>query len=190
MQQASGNWKLDADDGGGAGLALNSHSRVMLMAKLGETAGWLLSCSTCTVLAVYYCCYPDVVMFVGIKVPVPPTMPAAMMPSAQPAAQAVPPVGGTPSTCILICNMFDPATETGENWDEEIREDVLEECSKHGQVEHIKVEKVRPGGLVFVRFSAINAASKAANTLNGRFFAGRTIISTFLELGIYEDMAK
>lgn len=39
MQQASGNWKLDADDGGGAGLALNSHSRVMLMAKLGETAG-------------------------------------------------------------------------------------------------------------------------------------------------------
>lgn len=43
MQQAatsaSGNWKLDAEDGGGAGLALNSHSRVLLMAKLGESAG-------------------------------------------------------------------------------------------------------------------------------------------------------
>jgi RNA-binding protein 39 len=135
------------------------------------------------------CC--NCLLFVGIKVPVPQAIPTAMMPGAlQPAAQAVPPVAGTPSTCILICNMFDPATESGENWDEEIREDVLEECSKHGQVEHIKVEKVRPGGLVFVRFSAIGAASKAANTLNGRFFAGRTIISTFLELGIYEDMAK
>lgn len=104
--------------------------------------------------------------------------------------QAVPPVAGNPSTCILICNMFDPQTETGDHWDEEIREDVLEECSKHGQVEHIKVDKIRPGGMVFVRFSTILSASKSANSLNGRFFAGRTIISTFLDPGIYEDMVK
>ena len=64
MQQASGNWKLDADDGGGSGLALNSHSRVMLMAKLGETAGSLVIYSFIYLLiyfllfiSVYQCMY-------------------------------------------------------------------------------------------------------------------------------------
>lgn len=32
------NWKLDSDEGG-AGVAMNSQSRMMLMAKLGQTAG-------------------------------------------------------------------------------------------------------------------------------------------------------
>mmetsp|Transcript_1215 Transcript_1215/g.1606 ORF Transcript_1215/g.1606 Transcript_1215/m.1606 type:complete len:87 (-) Transcript_1215:672-932(-) len=86
--------------------------------------------------------------------------------------------------------MFDAATETEPHWDEDIREDVLEECSKHGQVEHIKVDTVRQGGMVFVRFNSIDAATKTANALNGRFFAGRTIISAFLERSVYDEMVR
>ena len=45
----------------------------------------------------------------------------------------------------MIRNMFDPAEENEENWDQEIREDVMEECGKYGTVVHCHVEKVRPG---------------------------------------------
>ena len=52
---------------------------------------------------------------------------------------------GSPSECFMIRNMFDPAEENEENWDQEIREDVMEECGKYGTVVHCHVEKVRPG---------------------------------------------
>jgi RNA-binding protein 39 len=44
--------------------------------------------------------------------------------------------------CFLLSNMFDPATETSPSWDMEIRDDVIDECSRHGGVLHIYVDKV------------------------------------------------
>ena len=45
----------------------------------------------------------------------------------------------------MIRNMFDPAEEGDGDWDQEIREDVMEECGKFGTVVHCHVEKVKPG---------------------------------------------
>lgn len=161
---ASGNWKLDADDGG-AGLALNAHGRMMLMAKLAQNA--------------------------GIQMPVSqvPILPNLMNNPANP-AKPVPVVSGTPSRFVLVSNMFDPTTETGSEWVDEIREDVSEECSNFGPVEHCYVEKVKPGGLVFVTMKSIDAATKAANALNGRYFAGRMITCTFVDEKTYKDMTR
>ena len=36
--------------------------------------------------------------------------------------------------------MFDPAEESGAGWDEEIAQDVREECSKFGNVEFVHVD--------------------------------------------------
>merc|ERR1719399_393010 len=58
-----------------------------------------------------------------------------------------------PQSCILLRNMFDPKTETDPNFDDEIKEDVTEECSKFGRVKHIAVAKNSPG-FVFVRFDS------------------------------------
>ncbi len=147
------NWKLDADEGG-AGVALNSQSRLMLMAKLGQTA--------------------------GIQIP-------AMT---QPIPQGPPPVRGTPSRLIWIKNMFDPATETDPQWDVDIREDVAEECGKFGKVETCYVEAKRPGGFVFVKMLSIDGATKAANALNGRFFAGRMITVEFIDDVTFAQMTR
>jgi RNA-binding protein 39 len=77
--------------------------------------------------------------------------------------------------------MFDPATETEPEWDLDIKEDMLEECSKFGQVEHVHVEKYKPGGIVVLKFRTMDAANRAAMSLNGRFFAGRMITVTFID---------
>ena len=45
------------------------------------------------------------------------------------------------SRCLLLKNMFTPDEEDNPNWDEEIKSDVMEECSKFGQIHHIFVEK-------------------------------------------------
>jgi RNA-binding protein 39 len=160
------NWRLDAEDGGG-GLQLNAQSRMQLMAKLAQTA--------------------------GMTIPIPTLQPpvnSSSVSAATAAAKMVPPVSGIPSRYILIANMFDPATETEPNWDHEIKEDVKEECDSLGGAEQVVVETKKPGGIVFVRMRTIDGATKAANSLNGRYFAGRMITCSFLDEKTYNDMTK
>ncbi|CAH2292595.1 RNA-binding 39 isoform X2 [Pelobates cultripes] len=60
------------------------------------------------------------------------TLPAA--PAAQPLA----------TQCFQLSNMFNPQTEDEPGWDTEIKDDVIEECNKHGGVVHIYVDKNSP----------------------------------------------
>ncbi|WZY84585.1 hypothetical protein YC2023_030969 [Brassica napus] len=55
---------------------------------------------------------------------------------------------GAPSECLLLKNMFDPSTETEPefDFDEHIKEDVKDECSKFGELNHIFVDKKREPG--------------------------------------------
>lgn len=69
------------------------------------------------------------------------------------------------SLCVCICSENEPG------WENEIREDVLDECSQTGAVLHIHVDKLSQGN-VYVKCSATSVASAAFNRLNGRFFAG------------------
>ncbi len=89
-----------------------------------------------------------------------PPLPAQAIPT--PAAEPV----GNPTECLLLKNMFDPATEvcdflvvlilvgpsytvlmfyifmqTDPEFDMDIKEDVEEECSKYGRVKHIYVDR-------------------------------------------------
>ena len=63
--------------------------------------------------------------------------------------------------------------ETQMNWDVEIRDDVIEECTKHGGVLHIYVDKASPQGNVYVKCPSISAAVASVQALHGRWFAGK-----------------
>lgn len=179
QQQQQTNWKLDADDHG-QGIAMDATKRLQLMAKLGEKAG----------------------MTVPVPLPVLPTVPEMtynLPPSVVPASQSsstvvpkavVPPVGGTLSRCVRIMNMFDPATETQPGWDQDIREDVVDQCANFGRVEHCYVDAKNPSGFVYFRMVTSEAAQKAAENLNGRFFAGRMITATYLDEATYASLAQ
>lgn len=87
-----------------------------------------------------------------------PALPGQTIPT--PATEPV----GSPSECLLLKNMFDPATEVCDflvffvassynilmfkifmqmdpDYDMDIKEDVEEECSKYGRVRHAYVDK-------------------------------------------------
>lgn len=62
------------------------------------------------------------------------------------------------------------------NWDQEIRDDVIEECNKHGGVLHIYVDKSSPQGNVYVKCPTIAAAVASVNSLHGRYFGGKSSV--------------
>lgn len=163
----SSNWKLDDDEG--TGMQMNAQSRVMLMAKLGQAA--------------------------GIQMPnLPPAAAALMKPTIQQQSSGTtiskettkaPPIIGDISPCFVIKNMFTLEEETEPNWDQEIKEDVMEECRKFGAIIHCYVDTKTTGGFVYIKFASVQSAVEAANNLNGRWFAGKMITCRFIHPGEY-----
>ncbi|XP_027183588.1 RNA-binding protein 39 isoform X1 [Coffea eugenioides] len=92
---------------------------------------------------------------------------------------------GIPSECLLLKNMFDPKLESEPEFDQDIKDDVEDECSKFGKLKHIYVDK-KSDGLVYLRFENNQAAIAAQRALHGRWFAGKMILATFMVPQNYE----
>jgi len=90
------------------------------------------------------------------------------------------------SRCLLLTNMFDPATETDPDFDLEIREDVREEVSAHGRLNHIYVDKSSHDGKIYLKFEHSDAAEKAFKALDGRWFAQNRIVASYMTEADYE----
>lgn len=58
------------------------------------------------------------------------------------------------------------------HWVEDIRDDVIEECNKHGGLYHIYVDQACAQGNVYVKCTSVATAVNAVNALHGRWFAG------------------
>uniref|UniRef100_A0A6N2LQD5 RRM domain-containing protein n=1 Tax=Salix viminalis TaxID=40686 RepID=A0A6N2LQD5_SALVM len=176
-QQDVGAKSADFDDDDGGGLALNAHSRALLMQKLDRTgiatsiAGSLgvplLNGSASNQQAIS--------LPINGQTAIGAAAPAPVLPS--PAYEPI----GQPSECLLLKNMFDPATETEPDFDLDIKEDVEEECSKYGQVEHIFVDK-NSAGCVYLRFDSIEAAARAQRAMHMRWFARRLVPVQYLRV--------
>ncbi|KAH0969683.1 hypothetical protein GBA52_028475 [Prunus armeniaca] len=140
--QETGAKSADFDDDDGGGLSLNAQSRALLMQKLDRTG----------IATRFYCGSLGVPVLNGSA----PNQRAGTLPINGQAAVSAPilplqlcrfavtePIGN-PSECLLLKNMFDPATEREPDFDIDIKDDVEEECSKCGRVKHIYVDKLRP----------------------------------------------
>ena len=88
------------------------------------------------------------------------------------------------SSCFVISNMFDPTIESGATWDSEIREDVLEECMKFGNVLHVQVDKFSQGN-VYVKCQTPQVANLAMASFNGRFYAKKQITAQLVPESTY-----
>mmetsp|Transcript_22176 Transcript_22176/g.77735 ORF Transcript_22176/g.77735 Transcript_22176/m.77735 type:complete len:97 (-) Transcript_22176:162-452(-) len=80
--------------------------------------------------------------------------------------------------------MFNPAEETEENWEDEIRDDVVDECSRFGAVLHAAVDKMSAGH-VYVMFADTASAVAAAAKMAGRYFAKKVISVEFIDASKY-----
>lgn len=90
--------------------------------------------------------------------------------------------------CFLLSNMFDPATESNPSWADEIRDDVIEECNKHGGVLHVFVDRQSAQGNVYVKCPTIATAAASVNALHGRWFAGKMITAAYVPVMNYHSL--
>ncbi|KAK7067779.1 RNA-binding protein 39 [Halocaridina rubra] len=104
---------------------------------------------------------------------------------AQPQQTPAPPIA---TQCFLLSNMFDPSTESNPNWADEIKDDVLEECSKHGGVLHIFVDRQSAQGNVYVKCPTIATAAASVSALHGRWFSGRMITAAYVPVMNYHSL--
>jgi len=111
----------------------------------------------------------------GMQVPTTPAVPSPLLPMAG-------------STCLILSNLFDPNKETEPEWEEDYRNDVLEELTKLGIIVHIAVDKVSPEGNIYVKCLTADVAGKVIQSFNGRWFAGRTIRAVPIPLPNYSTM--
>uniref|UniRef100_A0A9J7X2X7 RNA binding motif protein 39b n=2 Tax=Cyprinus carpio TaxID=7962 RepID=A0A9J7X2X7_CYPCA len=83
---------------------------------------------------------------------------------------------------VLLCRENDPG------WDLEIKDDVIEECRKHGGIVHIYVDKNSAQGNVYVKCPTIPVAMAVVGALHGRWFAGKMITAAYVPLPTYHNL--
>eukprot|EP00521_Asterionellopsis_glacialis_P009664 CAMPEP_0195287344 /NCGR_PEP_ID=MMETSP0707-20130614/4443_1 /TAXON_ID=33640 /ORGANISM="Asterionellopsis glacialis, Strain CCMP134" /LENGTH=823 /DNA_ID=CAMNT_0040347091 /DNA_START=120 /DNA_END=2591 /DNA_ORIENTATION=+ len=115
--------------------------------------------------------------------PVVASAPVAVAPSISSASAATPgiaqndpkKVSGEPSRNLLVHNMFNKDEETEVGWEEEIRLDFEEECTKYGKITSVTIMSKEPGGKIYATFETIDGAKTCASTLAGRWFDKRQL---------------
>ena len=160
---------LDNDAVERAGIDLGTTGRLQLMAKLAEGTGLEVPSAAQQAL--------HLGQSMGLGLPQ-----SQALANANGAAN--PPIA---TTCFQLSNMFDPSKESGAGWDTEIRDDVIEECQRHGKVLHVYVDKQSQGN-VYVKCDTIDAAAKSVGALHGRYFSGNMITAAYVPLVNYHSL--
>jgi len=95
-----------------------------------------------------------------------------------------------PSICVILKNMFDPNGEDERNdkdFFHDLKEDIKEECSKHGSVRDAEIDR-KSNGCVYMKFDDVDAATRCVSSLNGRWFAGKQINADFVAEDKFDDL--
>lgn len=102
--------------------------------------------------------------------------------------QAEPGIPAIATQCFMLSNMFDPACETEEGWEEDVKQDVLEECYKNGGAVHVYVDKASAQGNVYVKCPSVTVAHKSVTALHGRWFSGKVITANYVPVASYHEL--
>ena len=70
------------------------------------------------------------------------------------------------------------------NWEEELKQEIRDECSKFGRLVHVDVV---PGsaGEVYLKYADAHGAQAGVAALDGRWFASKQITATHIAEGQY-----
>ncbi|XP_016283072.1 RNA-binding protein 39 isoform X2 [Monodelphis domestica] len=170
---------LDSDELERTGIDLGTTGRLQLMARLAEGTGLQIPPAAQQALQM------SGSLAFGAVADLQTRLSQQSEVTALAAAASVQPLA---TQCFQLSNMFNPQTEDELGWDTEIKDDVIEECNKHGGVIHIYVDKNSAQGNVYVKCPSIAAAIAAVNALHGRWFAGKMITAAYVPLPTYHNL--
>lgn len=92
-----------------------------------------------------------------------------------------------PSKSLLIHNMFNKDEESDPGWENDIRDEFQEECSKYGTIISVKVMHTEPGGKIYATFDSITGAQNCASNLAGRWFDKRQLRVEYVSTALASD---
>ncbi|KAG5201839.1 hypothetical protein MJG53_011975 [Ovis ammon polii x Ovis aries] len=176
---------LDSDELERTGIDLGTTGRLQLMARLAEGTGLQIPPAAQQALQMSGSLAFGAVAEFSFVIDLQTRLSQQTEASALAAAASVQPLA---TQCFQLSNMFNPQTEEEVGWDTEIKDDVIEECNKHGGVIHIYVDKNSAQGNVYVKCPSIAAAIAAVNALHGRWFAGKMITAAYVPLPTYHNL--
>jgi len=168
---------LDSDEMDRTGIDLGTTGRLQLMAKLAEGTGIQLPQAAVTALQM------GQAAVAGIA----PGMAQTAASSASSTASVSSSAAAIATQSFLLTNMFDASDESDPKWDEEVKNDVVEECRKHGGALHVYVDKVSQG-YVYVKCPSIAAATACVTALHGRWFSGRMVTAAYVPVVSYHEL--
>lgn len=169
----SGQPTLDSDELDRTGIPVSTTGRLQLMMKLAEGTNIELPKSIVNALSQY--------SITGTTTSTTNTLTNSNGTNSNPEPQQF------ASTCFMLTNMFDSATETEENWPEQIKEEVAEECRENGGAVHVYVDAASQGN-VYVKASSVAAAAKCVTALNNRWFNGKMITAAYVPINQYHQI--
>lgn len=185
---------LDSEDLDHRGINLGATGRLALMAKLSEGSGLQMPKHAMDALQA---AHMQAANSQHVRIPEPPN------------PQQLATVTAVGTQCFMLSNMFDPAAEAGNpDWPSEIRDEVIDECNKHGGVVHIYVDQKSPDGNVYVKCPTIVSgkffsiyisvydnnhfflflAINAVNSLHGRYFSGHLVVGNYIPIQSYHNL--
>lgn len=179
---------LDNEELDRTGIELGAHGRLALMAKLAEGTGIQLPDAAKSALQqMTGHSTHSLAAGLGLAGPMQTAQQSQQVMQSAQTEQANP----IATQCFLLANMFDPAEQAAkdngeEDWAAELRDDVLEECRKHGGAVHCLVDKST--GNVYVKCPSIATAAAAVGVLHGRYFAGRVITAAYVPVVNYHQL--
>lgn len=199
--ETGGNEYNKLDDIDTKGVNMGASGRIQLMAKLAEGTGFQIPAGAAQVLNPSLPA-PTPLMgneldeammaaelarqaMASVETANTDTAAASASSAADASSSANPPIN---TTCFMLTNMFDPSSETNSDWESEIKDDVIDECTAHGGAVHVHVDKTAPQGNVYVKVLNPTTASLAVNALHGRMFAGRVITAAYIPEENYVDL--
>lgn len=97
----------------------------------------------------------------------------------------------TPTRILVLMNMVTPEELNDPEEYQDIKADIGEECKKFGQIRDLHIPRSgEPGcGRVIVAYDAVEGAKRANDSIRGRKFADRTILTHYLSEEKYEKKA-
>ncbi|KAK4930969.1 hypothetical protein LTR66_016066 [Elasticomyces elasticus] len=97
------------------------------------------------------------------------------------------------SRVVQLLNMVTPEELIDNDDYEEICEDIMEECQKYGKITEMKIPRPAGGsrqsngvGKIFLKYADTSSAKTALQSLAGRKFADRTVVSTYFDEASFE----
>lgn len=80
-----------------------------------------------------------------------------------------------PSRYLLVHNMFNKDEETDVGWENDLRDEFIDECGKYGTIISVTVVSREIGGKIYASFSDVTGAQTCARSLAGRWFDRRQL---------------